>query len=132
VLLTLRWEDIALRLVLTVIAGSLIGINRSEGGHPAGQRTTLLVSLAASIAMIQANLLMAVSGKTTESFAVLDLMRLPLGILTGMGFIGAGAILRRGDLVHGPCCSRRGSRSRPGELIWRDVPEASFATSDAV
>jgi putative Mg2+ transporter-C (MgtC) family protein len=51
--------------------------------------------------MIQANLLLPVAGKTSASFAVLDLMRLPLGILTGVGFIGGGAILRRGDLVSG-------------------------------
>lgn len=99
--LNLTWEEIAVRLALTVIAGSLIGINRSEGGHAAGLRTTLLVCLAASVAMIQTNLLMPMKGKTPESFAVLDLMRLPLGILTGMGFIGGGAILRRGEMVHG-------------------------------
>jgi hypothetical protein len=51
--------------------------------------------------MIQVKLLLPVSGKTSESFSVLDLMRLPLGILTGMGFIGAGAIVKRGSLVHG-------------------------------
>jgi hypothetical protein len=38
--------------------------------------------------MIQANILLRLSGKTSESFAVMDLMRLPLGILTGVGFIG--------------------------------------------
>jgi putative Mg2+ transporter-C (MgtC) family protein len=51
--------------------------------------------------MIQANLLMATVGKAPNSFAVLDLMRLPLGILSGMGFIGAGAIVRRDNLVVG-------------------------------
>lgn len=51
--------------------------------------------------MIQANLLLGVSGRVKDSFVVLDLMRLPLGILSGMGFIGAGAILRRGNLVLG-------------------------------
>src|SRR3954447_24337619 len=99
--LTLRWAEISLRLALTVIAGALIGINRSEGGHSAGLRTTLLVCLAASVAMIQTNLLMPMTGKTPQSFAVLDLMRLPLGILTGMGFIGGGAILKKGDMVPG-------------------------------
>ena len=34
--LTLQWDDIALRLVLTVIAGTLVGINRSEHGQAAG------------------------------------------------------------------------------------------------
>jgi putative Mg2+ transporter-C (MgtC) family protein len=91
----LQWTDIAFRLLLTVVGGTLIGLNRGEHGRPAGLRTTLLVSLAASISMIQANLLMNTVGKTPDSFIVLDLMRLPLGILTGVGFIGAGAILRR-------------------------------------
>ena len=90
-----------MRLALTVLAGTLIGINRTERGRPAGLRTTLLVCLAASVAMIQANLLMATAGKTGDSFITLDLMRLPLGILSGMGFIGAGAIVRRDNLVLG-------------------------------
>jgi MgtC family protein len=51
--------------------------------------------------MLQVNLLLPVSGKTAQSFAVLDLMRLPLEILSGMGFIGAGAIVRKGNLVRG-------------------------------
>lgn len=99
--LTVGWYDVALRLVLTCIAGTLIGFNRDEHGRPAGLRTTILVCLAASVAMIQTNVLLPTVGKTTNSFVVLDLMRLPLGILTGMGFIGGGAILRRSDLVLG-------------------------------
>jgi putative Mg2+ transporter-C (MgtC) family protein len=99
--LTLGWQDIATRLALTVLAGILFGINRTEHGRPAGLRTTLLVGLAAAVAMIQTNLLLGISGKPADSFATLDLMRLPLGILSGMGFIGAGTILRRGDLILG-------------------------------
>ena len=95
------WQQIALRLLLTVIAGALLGINRSERGRPAGLRTTLLVCLAASIAMIEANLLLVTQGKGPSSFVVMDTMRFPLGILTGMGFIGAGAVMRRGGLIIG-------------------------------
>jgi len=94
-------SDIAVRLILTVLAGGLIGLNREARGHAAGFRTTILVTLAASVAMIQANILLPVGGKETDSFGTMDLMRLPLGILTGVGFIGGGAILRRGDLVSG-------------------------------
>lgn len=95
------WGDIAVRLILTLAAGAIIGFNREEGGHTAGLRTNILVCLAASVAMIQANLLMDTTGKAPDSFVVFDVMRFPLGILSGMGFIGAGAILRRGDLVLG-------------------------------
>jgi putative Mg2+ transporter-C (MgtC) family protein len=95
------WDDIAIRLILTMIAGSVIGFNRSAQGHNAGFRTTILVGLAAAVAMIQANILLSVGGKLPGSFGVMDLMRLPLGILTGVGFIGGGTILKRGSLVTG-------------------------------
>jgi putative Mg2+ transporter-C (MgtC) family protein len=64
-------------------------------------RTTLLVCLAASVSMIEVNLLLPVSGKAPDSYVMMDLMRLPLGILSGMGFIGAGVILRKDNLVLG-------------------------------
>jgi len=95
------WQDIGLRLLLTLLAAAVVGLNRGARGHAAGLRTTILVSLAACVAMIQANILLPLGGKTAASFGVMDLMRLPLGILTGVGFIGAGTILRRGDLVTG-------------------------------
>lgn len=95
------WTDIAIRLALTIMAGAIIGGNREARGHAAGLRTTMLVGLAACIAMIQANLLMTTIGKAPSSFVNIDVMRLPLGILTGVGFIGGGAIFKRGDLVTG-------------------------------
>ncbi|HZZ30004.1 MAG TPA: MgtC/SapB family protein [Pirellulales bacterium] len=98
---TIEWTDVAIRLAFTVVASALIGINRGEQGRAAGFRTVMLVSLAAAISMLQANLLMNTPGKKSDSFIVLDLMRFPLGILSGMGFIGAGAILRRGKMVLG-------------------------------
>lgn len=99
--LHLEWSDIVLRLALTFGACALVGINREEWGSPAGLRTTILVGLAAALAMLEANLLLDTGGKKPGSFVVLDLMRFPLGILDGMGFIGAGTILRRGNLVRG-------------------------------
>ncbi len=98
---TIGWSEISIRLALTLLAGALIGFNRGEHGRPAGMRTTILVCLAASLSMIQANLLMPTAGKAQNSFVVIDLMRFPLGILSGMGFIGAGVIVRRGSLVLG-------------------------------
>jgi putative Mg2+ transporter-C (MgtC) family protein len=95
------WDEIALRLTLTTVAGALIGLDRGEHGRPAGLRTTILVALAAAASMIQVNLLLGLAGKAHDSFIVMDLMRLPLGILSGMGFIGGGAILRRGKMVTG-------------------------------
>jgi len=99
--LTLSTGDLALRLGLTALAGAAIGINRGEHGRPAGLRTTMLVCLAAAGSMIEANLLLSTSGKAANGFVNIDVMRLPLGVLTGMGFIGGGAIIKRPDLVHG-------------------------------
>jgi putative Mg2+ transporter-C (MgtC) family protein len=93
--------DLVLRLALTALAGAAIGINRGEHGRPAGLRTTMLVCLAAAGVMIEANLLLPTSGKAANGFVNIDVMRLPLGVLTGMGFIGGGAIVKRPDLVHG-------------------------------
>jgi putative Mg2+ transporter-C (MgtC) family protein len=99
--INIEWSAIAVRLVLTAVASAAIGINRGELDRPVGLRTTMLVALAAAISMIQVNLLLPSAGKPSGSFVVLDLMRLPLGVLSGMGFIGAGAIVRRNDLVQG-------------------------------
>ncbi|MCL2645774.1 MAG: MgtC/SapB family protein [Phycisphaerales bacterium] len=98
---TLEWSDMAWRLGAAAAAGVLIGLNRGERGKAAGLRTTLLVILAAALAMILGNLLIPTHGKAADSFVQLDMMRLPLGILTGIGFIGAGTILKKSDLIIG-------------------------------
>jgi putative Mg2+ transporter-C (MgtC) family protein len=95
------WHDIVVRLLLTIVAAGAIGIDRDWRGRPAGLRTNLLVALAAAIAMMQANALILSLGKTPDSFVVMDTMRLPLGILSGIGFIGAGAIIKHGDMITG-------------------------------
>lgn len=97
----LDWREIALRLGITFLAGAIIGFNREERRRPAGLRTTVLVCLAAAGAMVLANLLMGTTGRSEGSFVTMDVMRLPLGILTGVGFIGAGAILHKENLVVG-------------------------------
>lgn len=96
-----EWPDLVLRLGLTLLAGGLIGLERGEHARPAGLRTVMLVCLAASLAMILANRLILTMGKAPDSFVQLDMMRLPLGVLTGVGFIGAGAIIHRDNLIVG-------------------------------
>ena len=93
------WPDLALRLLLVMVAAALIGFDPGEQGKSAGLRTNLLVRLAASIAMIQVNLLLGTRGRSWDSFMA-DPLRLPRGILSGGGFIG-GPILQRRNLVVG-------------------------------
>ena len=99
--IALTWFDISVRLLCALVAGTVIGLNRSERGHAAGLRTSILVCLAACIAMLQVNSLLPLAGRAPNSFVMNDLMRLPLGILSGIGFIGGGAILRRNNFVVG-------------------------------
>src|ERR1700744_6520456 len=51
---TLSWPDILLRLAGAFIAGLLIGLDRGEHAHPVGLRTTILITVAAAVAMVQA------------------------------------------------------------------------------
>lgn len=97
----LSWGQIALRIGLACLASLAIGYNRDEHGRPAGMRTTMLVTLTATLAMLQVNLLLPLRGKAPDSFNVMDLMRLPLGILSGIGFIGAGAIIKKENTAIG-------------------------------
>jgi putative Mg2+ transporter-C (MgtC) family protein len=98
---TVTSTDIAIRLAAAFAAGALLGYNRGEHGHAAGLRTTILVTLAATATMILAFALLPAKGQGVAFFTRMDVMRLPLGILSGIGFIGGGAILRRGDMVRG-------------------------------
>ncbi|WP_205666119.1 MgtC/SapB family protein [Aquabacter cavernae] len=96
------WTDLGLRLVCAFLACLTIGLDREWQERAAGMRTTILVGLAACLAAMSANLMLATQGWQSQDFARMDVLRLPLGILTGMGFIGAGAIMRRADgLVQG-------------------------------
>ena len=99
--LAVSWPDLIARLAVAMVAGAVIGLNRGESGNAAGLRTTMLVCLAACLAMLQVNVLLLQHGRAEDSFITLDLMRLPLGILSGVGFIGAGSILRKDGLVQG-------------------------------
>jgi putative Mg2+ transporter-C (MgtC) family protein len=71
----LTWPQVLLRLALSLAASAVVGLNRSEHGRAAGLRTTVLVCLAATGAMVQANLLLAMAHEK-QSLVALDLMRL--------------------------------------------------------
>ncbi len=89
------------RLALSFGAAFLLGWNREELGHPAGLRTHVLICLAACTAMQLGVWLLAETGSTGNTLFRLDLMRLAQGVLAGIGFIGAGTILKQGNIVRG-------------------------------
>ncbi len=93
---------VILRLVLALFLGGAIGLERESQGRPAGLRTHILVCLGATIIMLASQSMAILSQDLSPTAHVsVDPGRIAAGIVTGIGFLGAGAILRIGDLVRG-------------------------------
>jgi putative Mg2+ transporter-C (MgtC) family protein len=92
--------EMAARLLAALAAGSVIGYERSFHGRPAGFRTHALVCLASSVLMLvtvyEAHWMREAAGRVQ-----IDPTRMAQGILTGIGFLGAGVILREGLSIRG-------------------------------
>jgi putative Mg2+ transporter-C (MgtC) family protein len=90
--------ETSIRLLLAVLFGAVIGLNRGLHGKPAGLRTHSLVALGAALAVLASARL---AGDGEHQADVIS--RVVQGVLTGVGFLGAGVILRDpGDgRVHG-------------------------------
>lgn len=82
-----------LTLALAAVLGALIGGERESKGHPAGVRTQALVALAAA--------LLTRAGETGFIGPAVDLSRVASQVVTGIGFIGAGVILKNRGTVTG-------------------------------
>jgi putative Mg2+ transporter-C (MgtC) family protein len=82
------WEQLArasIRIVLAAILGAVLGLQRESWGKPAGLRTHMLVAMGAALFVFAP----LESGVSTQ-----EATRLVQGVATGIGFIGAGAILK--------------------------------------
>src|SRR6187401_1369184 len=87
------------RLLAAVAAGACIGYERSFHGRPAGLRTHVLVCLASAVLMlvtVYEDHWVRIPGE-----ARLDPTRMAQGIMTGIGFLGAGVIVKEGLNVRG-------------------------------
>jgi putative Mg2+ transporter-C (MgtC) family protein len=84
------------------LAGAIIGLERSFHGRPAGFRTHALVCLSSAILMVMMNFQedWLAPGVTTDLFRT-DPTRMAQGIMTGIGFLGAGVIFKDGLTVRG-------------------------------
>jgi putative Mg2+ transporter-C (MgtC) family protein len=84
--------DLTVRLLLAAALGAAIGIERELHQKPAGLRTNILIALGAAL-FTTVSLQMGGAAGTSD--------RITAQVVTGIGFLGAGAILRSGKSVHG-------------------------------
>lgn len=90
--------DLSIRLVVAAVLGLAIGFEREIHGHPAGLRTHMLVALGSALFTV-----ISAYGFAGEPNAavVVDPTRIAAQIVSGIGFLGAGAILKDGIVIRG-------------------------------
>ncbi|UCG30958.1 MAG: MgtC/SapB family protein [candidate division WOR-3 bacterium] len=90
--ISVEWITIVLRLAVSIVIGGLVGLERELEHKPAGLRTIILVCLGSTIFMLIGLEL---------GLASSELGRIVAGAVTGIGFLGAGAIIRARGEVYG-------------------------------
>src|SRR5690349_20134557 len=92
--------DLALRMLLAAVLGAAIGLEREIHEHPAGMRTHLLVSLGSAVFTVLS--IYGFEGISSPGVAAaVDPSRIAAQIVSGIGFLGAGAILKYGTSIRG-------------------------------
>jgi putative Mg2+ transporter-C (MgtC) family protein len=95
----LSHQDVLIRLLLAALLGSVIGFERERLLWAAGIRTHMVVCVGACLIMIVSAF--GFSDSLTSKNVVLDPSRVAAQVVSGIGFLGAGAILARGEIVRG-------------------------------
>lgn len=90
--------DVFLRMLCSMVVGTVIGTEREYSGRPAGMRTHILVALGACAVMLTSQMIFT---QYNAFGAFPDPARLPAQVITGVGFLGAGTIIREGPSVRG-------------------------------
>ncbi len=95
-------DDALRKLLLALLLSGLVGLERERHGRAAGLRTHVMVSLGATILLIAARNAPATMTIGDEvANVVLDPNRIAAGIVTGIGFLGAGAMIRTRNMIRG-------------------------------
>jgi putative Mg2+ transporter-C (MgtC) family protein len=92
-------QDVLIRLLLAALLGSVIGFERERLLWAAGIRTPMVVCVGARLIMIVSAF--GFGDSLTSKNVVLDPSRVAAQVVSGIGFLGAGAILARGEIVRG-------------------------------
>jgi putative Mg2+ transporter-C (MgtC) family protein len=88
--------DILIKLAVALVLGGAIGLERELSNKPAGLRTNILICTGATMMMTLSSLVLASPANSGS-----DLLRVAAGVITGIGFMGAGSIIRAGGHVQG-------------------------------
>lgn len=94
------WE-LFLRIAIGTALGGIIGYERDVHGRPAGLRTHMIVALASATFMVVSTNFVYLQHFQHEDLVEVDASRIAASIVTGMGFLAGGAILRTGTSVQG-------------------------------
>lgn len=93
---------VLLKLLLAAVAGGIIGLEREKHGRPAGLRTHLLVSVGSCLMMIVSESFYLKYGDVTGTGSLrIDPSRVAAQIVAGIGFLGAGVIIKEGISIRG-------------------------------
>jgi putative Mg2+ transporter-C (MgtC) family protein len=92
--------DLSVRMLLAAVLGAAIGFEREIHDHPAGMRTHLLVSLGSAI-FTELSIYAFSGGPAPNGSLPTDTSRVAAQIVSGIGFLGAGAILKYGTSIRG-------------------------------
>lgn len=90
-----------LRLLVAMILGGLVGMERQSRGREAGLRTNILVCLGSAAVIVAFQKLSSEFSVDADSVIRLDPARAAAGVITGIGFLGAGTIVKSQDFVRG-------------------------------
>jgi putative Mg2+ transporter-C (MgtC) family protein len=93
--------EMGFRMAAALVAGGLIGLERSHRGRPAGFRTHALVCLSSTLLMLVTAYESHWFPRDSAARVIIDPTRMAQGIMTGIGFLGAGAIIKDGLSVRG-------------------------------
>lgn len=85
-----------LSLVMAFVLGGLIGLEREINGKPAGLRTNIIICVGAAAFIILARHFTSVEVEAAHVAS-----RIAAGVITGVGFLGGGVLIREGSSVHG-------------------------------
>ena len=98
---SLSWEDALLRLVVAAVLGGAVGLERELREREAGFRTHMLVSVGSALFTIVSAYGFREFLTSGDNVIRVDPTRISAQIVTGIGFLGAGAIIRQGLSVRG-------------------------------